>query len=172
MGDVNTAKRLRRISTVFGFSLPLFYLFWLVFVGTFAFHELLLGIMGAVLAGVGFSVIDFYYPARFSPKLREIVSLWPVPWYFVLGTWQITAVAAKDLFGIEKAKSVFRILKFNTGKKDNPHDDARRVLAVVAMTVTPNTIVLGANTNDQALLFHEMGRSSPPKMLRKLGARA
>jgi multisubunit Na+/H+ antiporter MnhE subunit len=168
---MSTVNRFGRISTVFGFSLPLFYLLWLVFVGTFASHELLVGVIGAVLAGIGLSIIDFYYPARFSPKLSEVLSLWRIPWDCVTGTWQITAVAAKDYCDIEKAKSLFRILKFDTGKKDDPHDSARRVLAVIAMTVTPNTMVLGVNTNNQTLLFHEMRRSSPPKMLQKLGAR-
>jgi multisubunit Na+/H+ antiporter MnhE subunit len=152
-------------------SLPIFYLFWIVFVGTFSFHELLIGVIGALLASTGLFVIDYCYPARFSPRFVDLLSLWRVPWYLVAGTCNIFAVAAKDLVGAGRAKSLFRMLPFDAGKKDDPHAVARRVLAAIGMTVTPNTIVLGVNAGDKELLFHEMGRDPVPQMLKELGAR-
>jgi len=172
MEDVYNVNRLRQISTIFGFSLPLFYLFWLVFVGTFAVHELLLGAIGAVLTALGLSVIDLYYPARFSPRLMELLSLWRLPWYLVSGAWEITVVAAKDLLHVAPAKSIFRVVPFDAGEQDDFHATARRVLAVIYTTVAPNFIVLGVNTSDKKLLFHQIEYSSVPKMTQYLGAQA
>ena len=169
--NVKNGKQVRRVSTVFGVSLPLFYLFWIVFVGTFSLHELLIGVVGSVLAAAGLSLVDLVYPARFSPRLRDVLALWRIPWGLWSGMWQITEVALKDLLGIKRAPSLFRVAPFDAGNRAHAQDTARRVLAVVAMTVTPSTIALGVNTSDQKLLFHEMGRRRLPKMLQSLGAR-
>lgn len=155
-----------------GVSLPVFYFFWIIFVGTFALHELLLGAIGAALATTGLAIIDFYYPVRFSPSLRELLSLWRIPGSLVAGTWKVTAIAANDVLGIRRANSLFSVVRFDAGEKTDPHATARRVLAVVSMTVTPPTIVLGVNTSDQKLLFHELRRSPLPETLKALGVRA
>jgi len=163
-------KNVRRLNGLYAAaSLPIFYLFWIVFVGTFSLHELLIGVIGALLAAIGLFVIDYCYPARFSPRFADLLTLWRVPWYLAAGTGKIFAVAAKDLFGIERAKSVFRVLPFDAGKKDDPHAVARRVLGAMGMTVTPTTIVLGVNAGDKEMLFHEMGRAPIPQMLKELG---
>lgn len=163
-------RNVRQFSAVFGFSLPLFYLFWIVFVGTFSFHETLIGVIGSALASAGLSIINLFYPAHFSPKLTDVLTLWRIPGYLISGTWRISAIAIKDLARIERAKSVFRVVPFRAGAQDDPHATARRVLAVIYMTVTPSTIVLGVNSSGQKLLFHEMGRTPVPRMLEELGA--
>ncbi len=165
-------KGARKLHPAWLLSVPVFYLFWIVFVGTFSLHELLLGFAGSILATTGLFIIDFYLPARFAPKFAEVLLLWRIPWYLISGTWEITAIAGKDLLGVETAKSLFRVVPFNAGTKENAHNTARRVLAVAYMTMTPTTIVLGVNTSDQKLLLHEMRRSSIPRMLKDLGAQA
>ena len=69
-------------------SLPIFYVFWIAFVGTFAIHELLLGLIATLVATLGLVIINRRYPAKFSPTLREVLCVWYVPWYLVsdLGT--------------------------------------------------------------------------------------
>jgi multisubunit Na+/H+ antiporter MnhE subunit len=169
--DVKTSSNARRIVILAGLSVSVFYyVFWLIFVGTFASHELLIGIIGAALATVGLAVVVAYDPSRFSPTMIGLLSLWRLPWYLISGTWEITVVAAKDLLGIQRAKSLFRVVDFKAGDKEDPHATARRVLAVTYTTAAPNFIVLGINTSDQKLLFHQIERSSVPKMTQELGA--
>jgi multisubunit Na+/H+ antiporter MnhE subunit len=153
-------------------SLPIFYVFWLIFVGTFAYHELLIGIVGALLATVGLFIINAYYPAKFLPTLRELLLVWRIPWHLISGTSEIVAVAFKDLVGLEHAKSLFRVAQFSTGKEDVGHATGRRVLAVVYTTIAPDVIVLGINPGNGTLLFHQMKRSSVPQIAKDLGARA
>jgi len=151
-------------------TVGIFYLFWIVFSGSVATHELLIGTVGAVLATTGMVVIDLQYPARFSPTASNLLALWRLPWYVLSGTWEIAMVAAKDLMGIKPAKSLFRVASFDAGEKDDSGANARRVLAAGYTTVAPNFIVIGVNTSDQTLLFHQIERSSVPKMTQELGA--
>ena len=151
-------------------SPAILYIFWIVFSGSFAAHELLIGIVAALLATAGLFVINLQYPARFSPSSFDLISIWRLPWYLLSGTWEIAIVAARDFLGIKRAKSLFRIASFDGGGKDDPRATARRVLAVAYTTVAPNFIVLGINTNDQTLLFHQIERSSVPKLTQQLGA--
>ena len=151
-------------------SVVTFYLFWIVFSGSFATHELLIGTIGAVLATGGMAVINLQYPARFGPTASNLLAIWRLPWYMLSGTWEIAIVAAKDLIGVKPAKSLFRIARFDAGREDDPRANARRVLAAGYTTAAPNFIVLGVNARDQTLLFHQIERSSVPKMTRQLGA--
>ena len=165
-------KKGAKFAVILGPALLSFYLLWITFVGTFSLHELLIGIIAALLAGAGMVVVTVQYPAKFSPSLGELLSFWRLPWDVLSGTGTIFAVAARDLMGIEPAASLFRVVRFNAGSKENPRATARRVLAVLFATTTPPTIVLGINTSSQKLLFHELKRSPISKTLKRLGADA
>lgn len=144
----------------------------MVFVGTFAIHELLIGMVATLLTVTGVIVVELHYPSRFSPSFAEILSCWRIPWYLLSGTAEIVLVAAKDLLRIKPAQSLFRLAEFDAGSLEDPHDTARRVLAVVYTTTAPNFIILGINSSDQKLLFHQIERSPVPKMTKELGARS
>ena len=81
-------------------------------------------------------------------------------------------VAARDSIGGKRAQSLFRVSPFRAGARENPHAAARRALAVAYTTVAPNFIVLGINADGQRMLFHQIERSSVPKMTEQLGAEA
>ena len=165
-------KDARKTALTFCLTLPAFYGLWLLFVGTFSLHELLIGIIAAVLGSVGMVVIELNYSAPFSPSLMDLLALWRLPWYLLSGTWEVLSVAAQDMIGVDRADSLFRVARFEAGAKKNPRTTARRVLAAVYTTVAPNFIVLGVNASDQKLLFHQIKRSSVPKMTEQLGAEA
>jgi multisubunit Na+/H+ antiporter MnhE subunit len=150
--------------------LGILYLCWMLFVGTFARDELLLGIAAVLLAGFGLRVVQLSYPARFSPTLREMMAGWRIPWYLLSGTYEITAVSLQDLLGYKRAKSLFRVARFKSDAKMGPEGAARSALAVTYTTVAPNFIVLGINAKEQQMLFHQIERSSVPRMTQELGA--
>ncbi len=165
-------KEVRKLALVFSLSLPAFYGFWLFFTGTFSPHELEIGIIAALLASSGLVVVAHCYSVPFSPTLKDLLSLWRLPWYLLSGTWEVLFVAARDLVGGKQAESVFRVALFDAGNKDDPSKTARRVLAVLYTTIAPNFIVMGVNASDQKMLFHQIERGSVPKMTQQLGAQA
>jgi multisubunit Na+/H+ antiporter MnhE subunit len=165
-------NRAAKLAAVAAWSLPAYYLLWLVFVGTFSLHELLVGIIATFLAAVGMLVTTVQYPARFSPSARDLLACWRLPWYLLSGTGEVLMVAARDCVGGKRAQSLFRVSPFRAGSRENPHAAARRALAVTYTTVAPNFIVLGINASNQKMLFHQIERSSVPKMTEQLGAEA
>jgi multisubunit Na+/H+ antiporter MnhE subunit len=164
-------KRKLQSSVLIGLSVPFFYLLWIVFVGTFSLHELLVGIIATFLATLGLLVVIVQYPPRFSPGISDLLACWRLPWYLLSGTWEVLYVAARDSIGGKRAQSLFRVSPFEADGH-NPRTTARCALAVVFTTVAPNFIVLGVNASDQKMLFHQIERSSVPKMTEQLGAEA
>ena len=148
------------------------YLLWIVLTGTFAVHELLLGIFAALLSTLGLWIINIKYPARFRPTLGELLAFWRLSWYLLSGAGEVWLVAARDLFGGKPAESVFRLAEFEAGEPEDPHDTARCVLATAYTTVAPNFIVLGVNSRERKLLFHQIERSAVPRMTKRLGAKS
>lgn len=165
-------KNVIKVALIFFTTLMPFYLLWLIFVGTFELHELLIGIIGAVFASVGMVVLGLEFPVPFSPRISDLFACWRLPWYLLSDTRVVFAVAVKDWLGIERARSLFRVCPFDAGNKKDPHRSARRALATLYSTVAPNSIVLGVNASNQKLLFHQIQRSSVPKMTEQLGAEA
>jgi multisubunit Na+/H+ antiporter MnhE subunit len=159
----------RKLAAMIAIAMPVFYLFWLIFVGSFSAHELEIGIIAAVLAVAGTTIIEVQYPSCFAPNVGELLAVWRLPWYLITGTWQIWKVAMLDVLGTP-AKSLFRLVPFDAGDKDDERAVARRVLAVAYTTMTPNSVVLGINTNCQEMLVHEFEPNPVSKMMRRLGA--
>ncbi len=164
-------KHAGKLALTFCATLPVFYGLWLLFTGTFSLHELLIGVIAAVLASSGMVVVAMYYSTAFAPGVLDLFAFWRLPWYLFSGTWEVLFVAATDLLGIDPAESVFRIAPFDAGTQDDPRKTARRVLAVLYTTIAPNFIVMGINASDQKILFHQIKRSSIPKMAQQLGAK-
>lgn len=164
-------KNLGKFAATAAIWLPASFLFWLIFAGSSSKHELMIGGIAAVLTTTGVLVVSLQYPARFSPTGGQLLSAWRLPWYLISGTWEVLLVAARDAFGGKRAQSLFRMVHFRAGKQTDPEDTARRALAALYTTVAPNFIVLGINVSDQTLLFHQIERSSVPKMTQALGAR-
>src|SRR5438270_320000 len=75
----------REMTALICLGFPIFYVFWIVFSGTFAVHELMIGAVGALLATSGMLVIGVQYPALFSPSACNLIAIWRIPWYVLSG---------------------------------------------------------------------------------------
>jgi hypothetical protein len=89
----------------------------------------------------------------------------------VLGSWQLLYALALQIFTKQGAGSLLRAVPFNVGD-DDPKSTARRVLAVVYTTATPNSVVLGIDKKNQSMLYHQVLSSPISQMTKDLGARA
>jgi multisubunit Na+/H+ antiporter MnhE subunit len=161
-----------RLALMIAIITPVVYVFWILFVGTFSAHELEIGIIATLLAVAGTVVIDVQYPSRFAPSLRELLTAWRLPAYWISGTFSILKVAALDSIGAKRAKSLFIAVPFAGGKLHDERDVARRVLAVTYTTTSPDSIVLGINVSQQKLLVHKFERTPTAQITKALGAQA
>ena len=141
-----------------------------MFTGSGSEHELIVG-AGASLATVLFS----FFVCRLSGQTlvlrpKDLLQMWRMPWYIISGVYEIAIIACKDLVGASKTKSLYRVCGFDTSKHDGLRQ-ARTVLAVAYTTAAPNFIVVGVDAAQSRMLFHQLERSTVPKMTQTLGAK-
>jgi multisubunit Na+/H+ antiporter MnhE subunit len=164
------ASGLRKISGgVLALSVAVMALEWILLVAGVKRDEMIVGAL-CVIAAVLF--LQFVYRAerqKLDIRLKDLATSWRLPWYILTDAWVITLVLLKDLLGIKRASSFYRVCGFKTSKTD-PLLSARRVLATAFTTVTPNSIVIGIDYEQSRMLFHQLQRSSVSKMTQELGA--
>ena len=145
---------------------------WVWLVAGTHLHEMIVGAGAVVLAS---ALLEDSSTNRRRNALRlewkDVVQCWRIPWYMVCDTWVVTVVLFSDLLHLRPAGSYYRVCGFKSSKRD-PAMLGRGVLATVYMTATPNSIVLGIDPQSSRMLFHQLERSSVPKMARALGAQS
>lgn len=142
---------------------------WILLVAGTKRDEMIVGALCVIAAGL---FLQFVYRAedqKLDIRLKDLATCWRIPWYILNDAWQITLVLLKDLLGIQRASSFYRVCGFKTAKYD-PLLTARRVLATVFTTVTPNSIVIGIDYEQSRMLFHQLVRSRVSRTTQELGA--
>ncbi len=167
-----TVRAIVKFALLFCASAPSLFVCWMIFVGTFDEQEMLIGMAVSVVSAVAICVVEYANEAHFRPRLRDVAQVVFVPWLFLQGTYEILLVSVRDLLGGKKAESDFRLAEFDSGDTQDPHDTGRRVLAVGYTTMAPNFIVLGINSRERRMLFHQIEKSPVPRMTKNLGAEA
>jgi multisubunit Na+/H+ antiporter MnhE subunit len=165
-------RKLAKFLPLFFIIFGVLFVFWIIFVGTFSRPELLVGFFAALLGGIGISVVQHADDAHFRPRVRHWLEFVRVPWYVVTGTWTLFLVTVKDVLGVKRAESLFRLATFDAGDECDPVGTGRRVLAIAYTTISPNFIVLGINVRDRFMLFHQVDRSPVLQLDKDLGARS
>ncbi len=142
---------------------------WILLVAGTHIHEMIVGAASVLASGVFLFVVHRTSTLHTDFRLADIAKGWSIPWDVIRDMFVVTIVLFKDLFGIEKAQSLFRVVGFQTAKKD-PVLVARRVLAIAYTSASPNTIVLGIDYTRSRMLFHQLKRAPLPEMTDDLGA--
>jgi len=142
---------------------------WILLVAGVKRDEMIVGALSVVAAALFLQLVYRTEHQKLDIRLRDLASCWRIPGYIIGDTWVVTVVLLKDLLGIRRASSFYRVCGFKTGKYD-PLLAARRVLATTFTTLTPNSIVIGIDYEQSRMLFHQLQRSSISKMTQELGA--
>lgn len=144
---------------------------WILLVAGTHINEMIVGAASVLASGAFLFLVHRSSTLHTDFRLSDMAKGWRIPWYVVSDIFVITIVLFKDLFGIEKAKSLFRVSGFQTGKED-PILVVRRVLATAYTSASPNTIVLGIDYTSSRMLFHQLKRTPLPQMTNDLGAKS
>lgn len=142
---------------------------WIAFVGGTRRNEMLVG--GAVVALTSTFAFRVWKIELLELRLRwgDLIQAWRIPWYVLSGVYEIIVILLKDLLGIERAQSYYRVSGFKTSQKD-PLLVSKRILATFYTTMAPNFIVIGIDPDRSRMLFHQLERSDVPLMTKALGA--
>jgi hypothetical protein len=142
---------------------------WVWLVAGTHLHEMMVG-AGVVVLGTFFlNAVHDSSQNTLRLEWKDVAQCWRIPWYMASGIWEITVVLFKDLTYLGRAGSYYRVSGFKTSKRDRTLV-GRTVLATVYTTTAPNFIVIGIDPELSRMLFHQIERSSVPKMTQALGA--
>lgn len=142
---------------------------WILLVAGTHKDEMIVGAASVLVSGAFLFVAHRTSTLHTDFRLSDIAKGWRIPWYVASGIYEITVILLKDIFGIERTKSLYRVSGFKTAKYDAVLV-TRRVLAIVYTTTAPNFIVIGIDYTQSRMLFHQLERSSVPRMTKELGA--
>jgi len=141
---------------------------WLAFVGTLSAQELLLGAGCALFCT--FASLLTWKAMHLSIAMvpADLFEIWRVPASVAVDALILIAVLYKDLFGIACTVSDDRAVPFHDfrGRRGR----LRRVLVTVYSSISPNSIVIGIDREQNLLLYHQLARTPVSKLMRKLGA--
>ncbi len=144
---------------------------WIILVGGTKRNEVWVG-GGVLVLSVAFLYKVWQVePLKLDLRIKDLAQGWRIPWYVVSGVYEMIIILTKDLGGLKRADSLYRVSKFRTPRPDSLFI-ARRVLATAYTTTAPNFIVIGVDPQQGRMLFHQLKRSSIPKMTEALGAQA
>jgi hypothetical protein len=142
---------------------------WILLVAGTRPHEMIVG-AGCVLASTIFiAFVNRMSTLKLDFHLSDVAQGWRVPWSVLSDCYTLTALLLLDLFTSRRAGSYYRVSGFKTSKED-PRLIARRVLATIYTTTSPNSIVIGIDFRQSRMLFHQLERSGVSKMTKSLGA--
>jgi multisubunit Na+/H+ antiporter MnhE subunit len=142
-------------------------LLWLLFVGKFTWHELLVGIGAAALSTFVLWLVTIRSAVKFAPTLPWIRQIWRVPWLMGRDCWLLVRHLLAQLCLGKEHGGTFRVLRFPGGADDAP-STARRVLAVTYSTLPPNAIVIDIDREANYMLLHQLEKDAPSDLLKRL----
>jgi multisubunit Na+/H+ antiporter MnhE subunit len=146
--------------------LPLLVL-WLAFVGTLAVEEVVLGLVAAAVAATAADLVRSQDLVRFRLEPRWLRDLGKLPWQVLRDCWLLTAALWRHCTG-RPVSGELRVMPFPV-EADDARSAARRALVTGAVSLAPNTLVVGVEGSEGAMLVHQLvpepGSPVPPSML-------
>ena len=143
---------------------------WLLFVEKLSAAELAIGGACSLIAAFASEIAWGTHLTAFGGDLGALAQVRHLPWLIVKDTLAVFRILVRHVFTRHKAESLMVAVAFDPGAPDEPHDAARRALAIAYSTMTPATVVLGIDQQTGRMLYHQLERSELPRMTRNLGA--
>jgi multisubunit Na+/H+ antiporter MnhE subunit len=126
---------------------------WLLLV-TVSLSELVAGMIAAAIAATAVEVVRAQGLVRFDPDPRWFLRIWKLPRSIVRDCWLLSVALVRHLTG-RPVNSGFRAIPFRSGGDDS-RSSARRALVVLAISVSPNSIVIGIDEEADLMLVHQL----------------
>lgn len=139
---------------------------WFLFVYQLSLIELVVGAAAAAVTVCALLISLRAVPLRFNPEARWLTRVFTLPGIVVKDMVLLLHVVGHLVAG-KKIHSLFQVTHFRAAGEGS-RASAKRVLAVAFTTVSPNSIVIGIDSESGLLLFHEIEKSPVPKILQEL----
>jgi multisubunit Na+/H+ antiporter MnhE subunit len=129
---------------------------WMLLTSTVDPPELTVGAGTSIVAALIVHLVCTQGALTFRPRLRWLRLALPIPGRIVGDTVRLTAVLIRHVTGRKRVRGALIAVPFDHGDEDDPEAAARRALATVGISVTPNTYVIGIDKRRDELLGHQL----------------
>ena len=147
-------------------SWVVFFLLWLLFVDQASLSELLAGSAAATLASIALQVTVRVEPLRFQPRLAWLAQVWRLP-SVIIEDFRVLLRVLADRLMSKPVPGTFQLTGFSSSGHDSC-EGARRALAVLFLSVSPNSVVVGIDQDRGVLLLHQLMPAPVPELKHKL----
>jgi len=139
---------------------------WFAFTANVERAETLVGGAAAALAATGDMVIRRGLFTRYNLKRRWVFELLRLPGYVVVGTAIIYKILCRRLLLGRQPESRLQSLPFHS-RGPTAESAARSALALAIVNISPNTIAIGIDKQDESMLVHQIESAGTPAVIRR-----
>jgi multisubunit Na+/H+ antiporter MnhE subunit len=140
---------------------------WLLLTSTTNPSEAVVGAGAAAVTATVAVIVGSTAPVRVRPRARWFARAWTVPVQIATDTWAVTRALALHATGRRRVRGTYAAIPFRHGRLDDPGDSARRALATIGLSLSPNTYVIGIGRDD--FLFVHQLVANPQSVEQQLG---
>lgn len=141
---------------------------WMLFVSQWKKDEFLIGIAVAFVGAVADAIVKSEGFGKFSPRPTWVLLIFWTPYYIAKGVWATLKAFCAELFGYSP-QSQFIAKPYKPGKSADATSSAKRALATAYLTIPPNSIVVGIDSEHEQVLIHQIMPEPVSLMAQKLG---
>jgi multisubunit Na+/H+ antiporter MnhE subunit len=131
-------------------------LLWLLFTSTVNASEAIAGFGASTIAATAAEIVRADRPFVFRPRLAWFRVAWRIPLQIASDTRTVFVVLFDHVTGRKRVRGTWQAVGFRHGRDADPEDAARRALATVGITMSPNSIVVGVDPDRDELLLHQL----------------
>jgi len=135
-------------------------LLWQLFVNTFATPEVLVGLVAAAIAATAAEIVRGQGLVHFRPRARWLLRARKLPLAVIIDCRVVMGALWRRLARLEPVTGAFTAVPFSSGG-DDAEAAARRALYVMAISLTPNTFVIGIDRENDVMLVHQLVSTTP-----------
>jgi multisubunit Na+/H+ antiporter MnhE subunit len=139
---------------------------WLLLTSTINPSEAIVGAGAAAITATVVAIVRSEAPLSFAPRARWLLRAWRVPAQIAADMWTLTRALVLHVTRRRAVRGGYWAIPFRHGAEDDPRQRARRALATVGVTMTPNTYVIGVEGEEDFLFVHQL--VSDPESVRTL----
>ena len=140
---------------------------WLLFVYQLTLAEVLVGAAASAVTVLAFQTALRSIPLCFEPRFLWLAAVWRMPGMIARDMWALTKDLCRRMFADRHSRSVLVICPFETNG-DECSASAQRTLAVLFVTMTPNSVALDVNRDNGEMLIHFLIPAQVPKIVGEL----
>ena len=136
---------------------------WLLLTSTTDPVEMIAGAVAAAIAATVAELVRIQDLQAMRVRPRWLPRAARLPRLIITDTWMVMAALVQRILFRRSVRGKFLALPFDPGDDDDPYAAGRRALITAAISVTPNTYVVGIDADRNLILVHQLVPASPAK---------